>query len=49
MGKTGSKAPSDKDLREFFDLSLNLWCVAGTDGYFKRVNPAWVATLGYTT
>lgn len=48
MGNTENKAPSGKDLREFFDLSLNLWCVAGTDGYFKRLNPAWEATLGYT-
>ncbi|HXT24755.1 MAG TPA: response regulator [Candidatus Eisenbacteria bacterium] len=49
MRKTDSKAPEDKDLREFFALSLNLWCVAGTNGYFKRVNPAWETTLGYTT
>ena len=43
-----SKAPNSDDLREFFDLSLSLWCVAGTDGYFKRLNRAWEATLGYT-
>ena len=42
-------SPNGEDLQEFFDLSLNLWCVAGTDGYFKRVNPAWEATFGYTT
>jgi PAS domain S-box-containing protein len=49
MRKTSNGAPNKEDLREFFDLSLNLWCVAGTDGYFKRLNPAWEATLGYTT
>src|SRR5262249_50735771 len=36
------------DLREFLDLSLNLVCIAGTDGYFKYLNPAWETTLGYT-
>src|SRR6516164_10505339 len=43
-----SNVPSEEDLREFIDLSLNLVCIAGTDGYFKHVNPAWEATFGYT-
>jgi len=36
------------DLREFIDLSLNLLCIAGTDGYFKHVNPAWETTFGFS-
>src|SRR5215470_10602539 len=40
--------PKEADLREFVDLTLNLLCIAGTDGYFKHLNPAWETTLGYT-
>ena len=35
-------------LKKLFELSLDLICVAGTDGFLKNINPAFVNTLGWT-
>lgn len=32
----------------FFNLSMDLFCIAGLDGYFKKLNPAWLNSSGYT-
>ncbi len=37
-----------QDLEYLFELSPDLLCVAGYDGYFKKINPAVSKTLGYT-
>lgn len=44
-----ASAPDDiSDTEDFFEMSLDNLCVAGLDGYFKRVNPSWTRTLGWT-
>jgi len=45
-------ARSEKSLGEleerFFDLAIDMLCVLDFNGHFKRLNPTWEATLGFT-
>jgi PAS domain S-box-containing protein len=34
------------ELDQLFHLSSDLFCIAGFDGHFKRLNPSWEQTLG---
>ena len=36
------------NLELFFDLSADLLCITGYDGYFRKINPIVSKTLGYT-
>jgi len=39
----------ERDLARFFELSLDLFCLAGLDGFFKQINQNFNRVLGYST
>jgi two-component system, cell cycle sensor histidine kinase and response regulator CckA len=41
-------AAKTRELDAYFTSSLDLLCIADTSGYFRRVNPQWEKTLGWS-
>lgn len=44
--ETEMKIKSEQ-INKFFDVSLDMLCIADTYGYFRQLNPEWKNTLGY--
>ncbi len=44
----GKREQAEADRELFFNLSVDLLCIVGMDGYFRQMNPAWTEVLGWS-
>jgi PAS domain S-box-containing protein len=55
LAQSNRRRTAEEDLRrkkeeldKFFSMNLDLLCIADTEGYFLRLNPAWEKILGFS-
>ncbi len=48
MEDIAERRRTEEERDRLFNLSIDLLCVAGFDGYLKDLNPAWTRTLGWS-
>jgi PAS domain S-box-containing protein len=48
IGQFAERMRTEAELTTLFDTSPDMLCIAGLDGTFRRLNPAWEKTLGFT-
>ena len=48
LGNAISRRQLESDLQNIFEAAPDVICILGTDRFFKKINPAMCALLGYT-
>jgi PAS domain S-box-containing protein len=48
IGQFIERRRAERELDKFFQMSLDMLAIGDANGYFRRVNPAWEKTTGFT-
>lgn len=51
IGSLVEREKAEKEIKQFekyFSVSMDLLCIAGTDGFFRKINPKFSEVLGYS-